>query len=380
MVARYQVRSMALIDVVNQIKAGRLVVAPYFQRNLVWRQMHKEDFIDTILKGYPFPQIFISRGDIDVERMIATSLLVDGQQRLSTIREFVDNKFTVDGKFFGQFSAQVRSDFLKYEVAVIDLDMAADDPRLKEVFRRLNRTFYSLSEIEKLSTEFSTSEFMLVAKLLTRQIDINERRSRGVESSAVSIGGFAEDEAANEMDEISGRNYDPNIPSEFWDWADRFPVPQTQQLMLEQNVFTHYEISRMVHLMFCLNLLATATGSAFYSRNQLSRQYLETYASIFPEKDEVVGGIESASAFFRRMRIGSKSYWNNKANVFSLIICFYRNREKLPELDPQRVKKALEVFQENLPQEYAVAAQEAVNRKRERILRHEHLQRVVFLS
>ena len=55
---KYQVRSRELIDLVNEIRSKRLIMSPYFQRNLVWRLVHKVDFIKTILLGYPFPQIF----------------------------------------------------------------------------------------------------------------------------------------------------------------------------------------------------------------------------------------------------------------------------------------------------------------------------------
>jgi uncharacterized protein with ParB-like and HNH nuclease domain len=87
---RYQIRSRELVDIVNDIQNGRLRLAPFFQRNLVWRQIHKIDFIRTILQGYPFPQIFISRGSINVDTMTSVSVIVDGQQRLNAIREFID--------------------------------------------------------------------------------------------------------------------------------------------------------------------------------------------------------------------------------------------------------------------------------------------------
>ena len=81
---KYQVRSRDLLDISNDIKDGRLIISPYFLRNLVWRELHKKDFIETILKGYPFPQIFIARGSIDLETMSTTSCIVDGQQRIAT--------------------------------------------------------------------------------------------------------------------------------------------------------------------------------------------------------------------------------------------------------------------------------------------------------
>ena len=58
----YRVRSISLLDLVNDVRSGKLIPDAYFQRNLVWRDVHNKDFIKTILLGYPFPQIFISKG------------------------------------------------------------------------------------------------------------------------------------------------------------------------------------------------------------------------------------------------------------------------------------------------------------------------------
>jgi uncharacterized protein with ParB-like and HNH nuclease domain len=167
---RYNVRSRYLVDVINDIKDRKIILAPYFQRKLVWRLAHKVDFIKTILLGYPFPEIFIARGAIDVLSMQSTSALVDGQQRMSTIKEFIEDRFAADDKKYSQLTPEEKAVFLKYEIAIIDLDLEQDNPQVIEIFKRLNRTFYALSLIEKLSTEFGSSEFMLTAKLLSGEL------------------------------------------------------------------------------------------------------------------------------------------------------------------------------------------------------------------
>ena len=98
-------------------------MSPYFQRNLVWRDLHKVDFIKTILLGYPFPQIFIAKGTIDLENMSTTSCIVDGQQRMSAIVEFIKDKYRVDNKLFSELEPKQKEEFLKYQVPIIDLDI-----------------------------------------------------------------------------------------------------------------------------------------------------------------------------------------------------------------------------------------------------------------
>ena len=196
---KYQVRSKELIDLVNEIKNKRLIMSPYFQRNLVWRQVHKVDFIKTILLGYPFPQIFIAKGNIDLDTMTTTSCIVDGQQRMNAIFEFIKDKYQVDGKYFSNLDSSIKERFLKYQIPIIDLDIDNEDPQIIEIFQRLNRTFYALSTVEKLSTEYASSEFMLFSKSMCKEIDF-------------------QDDDLMEF-EILPLQLDPNIPQSFVDWA-----------------------------------------------------------------------------------------------------------------------------------------------------------------
>jgi len=170
---KYHVRSRDLITIVNEISAGRLILDAYFQRNLVWREVHKQDFIKTIMLGYPCPQIFISRGEIDVERMETTSCVVDGQQRLDAIRAYIRGDFSVDGRTYQQLSSDEKAGFLKYELAVIELDLGNNDPRVKDIFQRLNRTANSLTAIEKLASQYAPSQYMLVASHLAGELEID---------------------------------------------------------------------------------------------------------------------------------------------------------------------------------------------------------------
>jgi hypothetical protein len=84
--------------------------------------------------------------------MEASDAVVDGQQRLNAIRDFVDGRLDFQSKFFMELPPKQPGDFLKYEVLVIDFDLDAADPRLKDVFHRLNMIYYSLSAIEKLAS------------------------------------------------------------------------------------------------------------------------------------------------------------------------------------------------------------------------------------
>jgi hypothetical protein len=353
---RYNVRSRYLVDVINDVKDRKLILAPYFQRKLVWRLAHKVDFIKTILLGYPFPEIFITRGNIDVTTMQTTSALVDGQQRVTTIKEYIEDKFIVDDRKYSGFSPTEKEAFLKYEIAIIELDLEQDDPQIIEIFKRLNRTFYALSAIEKLSTEYGSSEFMLTAKLLA--------------------GELKRDPEAEEIIDPGRHEYDPNITEAFMQWAGRQHITAYVRLVLESPIFTKYEISRQVHLMFTLNVMATNLDG-YYNRNENATRQLEGRADSFSERQAIVDRIEAASAYFNRLRFRVDSFWYKKSNAFTLLITLCEFHEHLERVNHTALKSALTHFGDNPPADYALAAKEAVNNKRERTLRSRYVRDIV---
>lgn len=340
---------------INDVKSQRLILSPYFQRNLVWRGIHKHDFIDTILKGFPFPQIFIARGEINVETMTSQSCVVDGQQRMNAIYEFASDLFPVNGKYYSQLDQLIKEEFLKYQVPVIDLEMKASDPSVIEVFQRLNRTFYSLSSIEKMSTEFASVDFMLIAKFLCGMLeDLPDQDSANLE-------------------------YDPNMPIDFMPWAKQFDVSAFRELVTGGKVFTGYENSRMVHLMWTLNLLSTIR-TGFFARNDKTKDLLEESKEVTPNRERLIAGTERSARFFSAIDFEEQSIWWNKSNSFSLMVVFFWNIDLIEAMGPTEVKLRLSDFSKNLPEEYALAAREAVNNRPQRRLRHEWLSSLLGLD
>lgn len=74
-------------------RAGQLII-PDFQRRYVWSLPQASRFIESFLLGLPIPQVFLYR-----ERSSPKMIVVDGQQRLSTIAKFYDGRFDENRKF-----------------------------------------------------------------------------------------------------------------------------------------------------------------------------------------------------------------------------------------------------------------------------------------
>lgn len=78
--------------IVARIKNHDINLQPEFQRGEVWSTAKKQKLIDSILRDWHVPPIHV----IEVKGTAQQEVL-DGQQRLVSIRDFVNGEFTVDG-------------------------------------------------------------------------------------------------------------------------------------------------------------------------------------------------------------------------------------------------------------------------------------------
>ena len=105
----------------NQVRDNNeLEVKPPFQRNPVWVNRQKSYLIDTILNKYPIPEIYMQE-TID-ENGKAKYIIVDGQQRIRSVLDFISGHFCLDetdspqfeGAYFQDLSNQQKIDFFQY--------------------------------------------------------------------------------------------------------------------------------------------------------------------------------------------------------------------------------------------------------------------------
>lgn len=144
-------------QLVNALNSGELVPRPDFQRLLVWSNKDKNAFLDTVMRGYPFPEIYVATGEVDLATGIGAELLVDGQQRITTLHQYFsgspDLRLDNNIKPYAELGPQGQLDFLNYEVAVRNLGIVTTD-EIIEVFRRINATSYSLNAMEVLHAQY----------------------------------------------------------------------------------------------------------------------------------------------------------------------------------------------------------------------------------
>ncbi|MBT9483340.1 DUF262 domain-containing protein [Sediminibacterium sp.] len=301
--------NLKVIELYNKIDSGNLIINPNFQRKLVWKKQHKFHFIETILKNFPFPEVYIASSSIDVENLLASEIVVDGQQRLSTIVDYIKGQ----GDFVGQkailafkdLDTDSKKDFLNYMVSVRDLkDLHLDD--IKDIFKRINNTEYSLNAVEKKNAQYGDGEFMIFCKQI---VELEEVQSNDTEVI---------------LDQVERQ-----LIIDFW---------------IQNNIFTENDSNRMIALQYVATLITTMLEPDYFHRNSKTMDYIEKYNNEFVDYISVFNRLKKVIEFIVKLKLEKGSYWYNKPNIFTLIVEL--NKIDIDKIDPVMFKEYLDKLEE----------------------------------
>lgn len=139
--------------ILDWYREGSLILRPDFQRRSNWPQRAKIYFVDTLLRHYPVPLIYL-RPRLDEKTGIPIREVVDGQQRLTAIIEFTQGQFRLDessigyqGLRYDELELMDQNALLSYKMGVDEL-VNANDEYVLEVFHRLNSNGVQLNSQE----------------------------------------------------------------------------------------------------------------------------------------------------------------------------------------------------------------------------------------
>ncbi len=159
---------------------GHLNLEPGFQRQSVWNERDRAKFVDSILRNYPLPAIFLYKRHENGHLVFD---VIDGKQRIESV-------FMFTGKMRGRFYARTQlpgSDAVEwvdwqllkrkgpqhlitgYEIPVIEVDGETGD--IIRVFVRINSTGKALTRQEQRHANYYNSPFLKEAARLANRFE-----------------------------------------------------------------------------------------------------------------------------------------------------------------------------------------------------------------
>lgn len=266
------VTNPTIAELYQNIQSGKLVLDPDFQRKFVWTSAHQEEFIDTIRRGFPFPEIYVCQGDIDLALLKTTQHVIDGQQRLTTIKNYIDGKH--DKPFskvpmYADLDDDGRKEFLTYQVVVRDIGKV-DYETIREIFRRINLTKFQLDDVEVHNAVYN-GEFISAAKDVLKNVSL-----------------------------------------------------------AEYGVFHESEFTRMADLHFMLLVMATLENKGYFPQDNEVENFIAQYNEEYPNKDSKKDYLVNTFQYISSLELPVDSIWFRKSNFFTLVVELNWGRSKAP--------------------------------------------------
>lgn len=127
-------------DVLRRIEKGSFVMDPDFQRDFIWKNDKQSKLIESVLMRIPLPVFYL--GEDEEGRMV----VVDGLQRLSTFRRFVNNELQLelpnqkelDTKFFRDLSPKMQNRVEDCNLILYVIDAKVPERARLDIFDRVN--------------------------------------------------------------------------------------------------------------------------------------------------------------------------------------------------------------------------------------------------
>lgn len=110
-----------VINNLNTVNFGGLDLQPPYQRGYVWKDDFKDKLIYSIIKQYPTGNISI-RVLNTPNKKGAKSEVVDGQQRLTTIKSFIDNNYIIKSEWSKKIIVLIKDYFERAGVKDVKVD------------------------------------------------------------------------------------------------------------------------------------------------------------------------------------------------------------------------------------------------------------------
>lgn len=346
--------SIKINDIYSKFNNEEWIIDKTYQRRKVWGIKDNIRLIETILLELVIPEIFIWDCDTDPTTGKTITHIVDGQQRINAIFEFIQGKFKLQSKYlispdiqnlygdltFSQLPDDIKKRIWIYEISVVNLSNTFSLDEIKNMFYRLNLTDYSLNEQEK----------------------------------------------RNSMDSVFGQAAESLADLDFW---------------TKHKVFSPRDIRRMGDVEYCSNiLLLCREGIVDQTKQEVLDQIYTDFVDEYPDQDKDLKKINEAIDYIDVIITPeTKSFSSKKVQMFTLFaLAFdfidneilitdeikkifvqfvktynaFKNEYEL-NLSTEEERKVFEMIKK-----YKLASSEGVNKISNRMIRFEVLKKILL--
>jgi uncharacterized membrane protein len=179
-------QTWSILEIFQKIKDARLILDPDYQRNEIWREDKKTAFIESLFMGIIIPPIYVV--EIPGENILEenTYEVVDGKQRLSTIRGFIKSEFVLQQKsleYYTDWFAGKKFDTIRVEQPILTnamlssvLDIyviTANSPEFTkyDIFSRLNKGSEKLKVNEIRKAIYQSNTVKIISDYIKEKLD-----------------------------------------------------------------------------------------------------------------------------------------------------------------------------------------------------------------
>ncbi len=346
--------SKKITSIYNEFKDGTLVVDRTYQRKTVWGAKDNIRLIETILLNLIIPEIYLWDFDTDPNTGATITHIVDGQQRINAIFDFIGGKYKLQkkyltdnvvlekysDKFFKDLDDETKKMIWSYEMSIINLDKDFSIEEVRKMFYRLNLTDYNLNEQEK-------------------------------RNSLNSKFGEAAEKLANE---------------EFWE---------------QYKVFSPRDVRRMQDIEYCSSVLILAREGIIDQTkserlDQIYKEFCEEYEDVYVDVEQVHNAMQLIKKITQNETNGFVNKKIQMYTLFSVMLDFYENKIDITESEIQMFEafaKCYIMFKNEYDlrgeddkeqkvieylKKYKLASSEGVNKLGNRMIRFEVLKKILL--
>lgn len=243
---------------------------PPYQRRSVWSDEKQSYFIDSLLRNFPIPPVFLHR-KIDEDTGKTTFDVIDGKQRLTAIGRFIagdisasneygseDNDDILSGVTFSDLGERqdlksYKISFWKYDLPIEYID-PSDEGMIEMVFDRLNRNGEPLKGQELRNAQYHSSKITIAVDALLEnrfwksRLEVTDRnRMEDKEFCAECLLSVFINDVIGSSQKILDELYENYSDSDFDDALSRAEVLTSQIAGLNIN-YSQYKITGVSHL------------------------------------------------------------------------------------------------------------------------------------